>query len=158
MVLIQHREYIGDITSSATPGDLKISKYSINPGLSTTFPWLNILANSFEEYVFTGLVFYFVSSTATDTTIAQLQNSYGTIRGVSYKDLACQVNTASLSVNHLRTRMGAPPTASDLRMYDHGFLEFATSGQQGAATNLGQLWVAYDVHLVKPRVQLGFNF
>jgi len=179
MVLVQHREYIGDITSSATASALKITKYTINPGINTTFPWLADIANSFEEYVFTGLVFYFVTSSATaivngvntnmgfiymrfvhdalaatDTTIPQLQNSYGTVRGVPYRNLQCAVNTGSLSVNHLRTRISNPPTNSDLRMYDHGFLEVATSGIQGANTNIGQLWVAYDIHLVKPRINI----
>ncbi|QMW68953.1 capsid protein [Crucivirus-483] len=62
-----------------------------------------------------------------------------------------------LNVNYIRT--GAPTDADfDLRMYDIGKFEVATNGNQvpalGTANTIGELWVTYDVELIKPKFRL----
>jgi len=40
-VRITHREYLGDIVTSSTQGQFKLSSYKIQPSSSVTFPWLH---------------------------------------------------------------------------------------------------------------------
>ncbi len=40
-VMISHREYLGDVISSATIGAYSGTSYYINPGNVSTFPWLS---------------------------------------------------------------------------------------------------------------------
>lgn len=60
-VVFRHREYIADVSSSTT---FTTTSYSVNPGLSATFPYLCNIAQNFQEYQFNGLVFEFKSTSA----------------------------------------------------------------------------------------------
>lgn len=65
-ITVRHREYLLDIFSNAnTAGAYTQSIFPINPGAPGSFDWLSGLATGFQEYHFTGLVFEFVSNSAT---------------------------------------------------------------------------------------------
>jgi len=63
--IVRHREYVKDITAgsleSAGASNFKIEKYSINPGMIDTFPWLASVAQNFEQYEIQGMLFEFKS-------------------------------------------------------------------------------------------------
>jgi len=60
--IIRHREYIGDILGTS---DLfSFTKYPINPGLFTTFPWGQTVCNSYQRYRWRGLVFEYIPESA----------------------------------------------------------------------------------------------
>ena len=76
-VVVRHKEYLGDVISSATAGSSNIVVYSLQPGLATTFPWLAPIANSFQEYKLNGMLVEFRSSSgdavgATNTALGEV--------------------------------------------------------------------------------------
>ena len=153
----------------------------MNPGLFDLFPWGAAIANNFTQYQFASIRFRYVptsgnalNSTNTalgtvtcrclydptetiDDNYGVMQNSYGSYRSPPTVPFtyACSVNSSATNVQKIR--LGVPPAGSDMRMYDLGIFEFASNGVQGANTNLGQLFVDYEVRLLKPRLSSGFR-
>lgn len=175
MVRVQHREYITDILSTT---DFNNLEFPINPALSVTFPWLSKLAQNFEQYQIHGLIFefktgssdalnstntalgYVVMATEYNSLAAGYQNklemenaifacstkpSLSTIHAVE-----CAPNQSTLNILYTRTgfeNIGA----SDIRFYDLGKFNLATIGMQAIGANLGELWVSYDISMMKTR-------
>jgi hypothetical protein len=174
---IAHREFITDIEGSTA---FTLDAYNVNPGLSASFPFLSQIAANFEEYHFNGLVFEF--KTTSGTAISSSDAALGTVVMATNYDVAdnlfvnkqqmesyefatscvpfqscihpveCAPNTDVLENLYMRT--GAVASTDDLRFYDKGMFQIATVGQQSAYT-LGELWVSYDVTLMKPRLIIG---
>lgn len=167
--VVCHREYLGDINGTAGFNNLQ---YPLNPGMATTFPWLSVVAQNYQEYKFHGLVFEF-KSLLTDfvtggspgvvimstnynaddlayTTKQQMENSE---YAVSTKPtcnmmhgIECATGQTILPQKYVRN--GAVPAGQDLRLYDQGVFQFAT--QQNPITDIGELWVSYCVEFFKP--------
>jgi len=178
--VIRHREYIGDIISSATANTFNIQTFPLNPAQASTFPWLaSGIGPSFEEYRLNGCVFEFKSTCSdaiasstnlalgqvmmcvqydpTDpvfTTSNQLLNYFwaqsGKVSDNIYHFVECDKQQSPLV--HLYTRSGSPASESDLRFSDFGRFSIATNGLQGTSINLGQLWVSYEFLMYKPKV------
>lgn len=175
--VIRHREYIGDVISGAS-NTFNLNSYSINPGQSSTFPWLSIVAQNYEEYKFHGLIFEFktMSSDAlnsTNTSLGQviMATEYNsTLPPFTTKQAmenyqfgqSCKPSLSMLhavecapSVNVMSqqyVRQGAVPVGTDQRLYDLGVFQIATNGLQGTNVNVGELWVTYCVEFFKPRL------
>lgn len=175
-VNIRHREFLGDVITSSTIGGFSINSFPLNPGLSATFPWLSdVCGQSFQQYRINGMVFEFrsMSSDALNSTNTALgsvvmctdydsadapfnskQQMENTEFGVSCKpssnmihaiECAPRVTTAT----ELYVRAFAPPSNTDIRLYDWGRTYIATTGFQAASVNIGELWVSYDITLIK---------
>nr|QKV51169.1 putative capsid protein [Crucivirus sp.] len=172
-VVVSHREYIGDISSSVA---FTNASYAINPGLVTTFPWLSQLAASFTEYDFKQLVFQFKSTSA--NALNSTNTALGTVVGATQynagsddftskqqmenyefaksckpsEDQVFPVECAQFQnpVDQLYVRSQPVPSGQDSRLYDLGNFQLATAGSQAAAV-IGELWVSYTVCLYKPR-------
>jgi len=171
---ITHREYIKDIQTSLTAGAFSIEGLEINPGLSFNFPYMAAIAQNFEEYRIRGMVFEFVSScssyssgTAMGTTIMameynsaapaftnkpQMENSDFAISARFDKNMMYGVECSSNVQNSYYVRSGAsslPVTTTDL-----GVLYIATqpSASLTAGMTIGELWVSYDIELLRPRI------
>jgi len=179
--VITHREYIQDIISSSTAGGFKVEDFSLNPGLSATFPWLSSIAQNYEEYDISGMIFEFksmsgqsINSVNTALGSVVLATQYDPTRpGFEDKQemenhFFAQSSVPSQSVMHaieckkglspvktLYIRTGAKPSDADLRWTDFGNFYIATVGLQGTSINLGELWVSYKVTLRKPRLPVG---
>lgn len=177
-VVIRHKEYLGDIISSAVAGQFKLESYKINPALSTTFPWLSQIAQQYEEYEFQGLVFEFRSMSA--DALNSVNTALGTvIMATSYNVLnanfaskaemdsyefsnSCRPSESMLHLiecapqqnvlSELYTRSYTAPSDSDARFYDLGNFQIATQGMQGVSVTLGEIWVSYQVALLKPKL------
>lgn len=177
---ISHSEYLGDVLSgSGTPSAFNLGAYNINPGLSNTFPWLSQIAANYESYKFRGCAFCFRSTsgesvasanTALGTVVmaaaynagnanftnkVEMENYEGAISSKPSNNIMfgveCQ-DTLNALGNHYYIRSGSVPSGQDIKTYDLAKFEIATVGMPAAATNLGELWVTYDVELYEPKL------
>jgi len=173
-VRVCHREFLGDVVGSTA---FALTSYDINPGLSYTFPWLSTLCQGFEEYDMHGLVFEYrptsgtaVSNTSAALGVVVLATNYDVLEPVFYTKqemessefstscvpfessihpVECARGRNPLETYYLRSGLIAP--GADQRMYDMGLFQLGVSGMQTGYT-VGELWVSYDVSLLKPRI------
>lgn len=173
--IVCHREYIGDISGSSSFSN---ALYPINPGVVETFPWLASVAANYQEYRIHGMAFHFRAD-MTDFTNSgnpgfvvmatnynadlpaysskqQMENSEYAVSVKPTQDLVhfieCDPAQSPYSVHYVRS--GVVPAGQDLRLYDHGTFQFATVGNGGLTTPLGELWVTYCVEFLKPVLPL----
>lgn len=176
---VRHREFITDVVSSSTAGAFQISTYPVNPGLSQTFPWLSQIAQQYEEYKIKGLLFEF--KTTSSDALNSTNTALGTVVMASQYNVLNPQFTSKIQMENyefgsstkpsnsllhplecaphetpapeLFTRTAATVVSgSDLRLYDHANFSIATVGLQGSSVNIGELWVTYDIELLKPKV------
>lgn len=184
-MVVSHREYIQDITSSVP---FIGENFPLNPGIQQTFPWLSQIADNFEEWVPEAIIFEYKttsSNTVVNTTNSNpglgtvimatqynsLNNDFGNKQQMENYENAVSVDP-SRSVVHaiecarkespvqpMYVRTGAIPTGqpADLRFYDHGRMTIATTGQQTNNFVIGELWVSYRIRFLKPRLQTGIK-
>lgn len=180
--IVSHREYICDIFSST---GFNVQSFNINPGLASTFPWLYNLAVNYEQYKLKGCVFEFKSTSAnalnsTNTALGTvimatnydvLDSNFASKLTMENYDMAMSCKPAESMLHgvecskrlnplsELFVRQTAVPTGADARLYDLGKFQIATYGMQAANVNIGELWVTYEVELIKPKLgqQLGQN-
>lgn len=173
-VCLRHREYIGEITAAAAFTNIA---YEINPGISTTFPWLSGVANNFEQYAFTGMIFEFKTLSADYTTASSAALGYVAM-ATQYNSLSADfadkihmenyefANSAKPSetfIHPIECKKSLTPTEplyirtgpiednADIRLYDLGKFQIATGGNSGSGV-LGELWCTYEVCLYKPKL------
>lgn len=175
---VVHREYLADVFSGpslvSSASIFNGVLYPIQPGLSTSFPWLNQIANNFTEYKINGMIFEFksnsydaISSTNTASGTVIMTTQYNVLlapftskQAMEQYEFTCS-EKPSVNIIHpiecaraetidnvLCVRDGAE--SGDLRLYDFGNFTIATVGMQAANVNLGELWVSYDITLLKP--------
>ena len=175
-VRICHREYIQDVQS--TVGFANLS-FAINPANRNLFPWLSNIAQNFQEYIIHGMVMQFNSLSAealnsTNTALgAVIMSTDYNAASIPYQSKAAAENAEftvstrpsqslihgiecdpSMTVNqgHLYispNSNGTAPTGEDIKTYNLGTFQFMTQGSQAVAT-VGELWVSYDIELLKP--------
>jgi hypothetical protein len=174
---ITHREYLFDVITSDVKGGFKNTSIPIQPALSTSFPWLAASAENYQEYQLNGVVYEFksnsydaLSSTNTASGTVVMATNYNVLepeypnKFQMEQSQFCSSCKPSVDLMHpiecnkvetpshvLYTRSG-PITTGDARLYDWGKFQIATVGMQGASTNIGELWVTYDITLLKPRL------
>lgn len=173
VVCLRHREYITDIVASDA---FTLQSFSINPGLVASFPWLSQVAEAFEEYRFTGLVYEFKTLSCDYTTASSgalgyvvLSTQYNvlnpdfpdkkTMENYEFSNSAkpsesffhpVECKRSLNPVSELFVRTGSP-TSGDLRLYDHGKFQIATGGNTGTGV-LGELWATFEIELYKPKL------
>jgi len=181
---VTHREYLGDISSSSSANTFNLTSYPINPGISTSFPWLSIIAQNFDQWCPNGVVYSFKSTSAEYNGSTQalgtviLATDYD-ITDPSYASKVEMENSefcvsckTSMSVLHpvecakderpiktLKVRSTATPT-DNKQWYDLGNFQIATTGIAGTSVNIGELWVTYDITFYKEQLYgslLGLN-
>lgn len=154
-VIVRHREYLRDILPS---NPFAITTFSLNPGITGTFPWLSQIANSFEQYRFRGLIFEFKTLSADNVLSMSASTSLGSVvLGTKYNVLdspfdnkfemenwefsnsakpskscihpiECAKSQTPQSMLYVRDR--PPPANADLRLYDLANFNIATVGMQ----------------------------
>nr|QKV51157.1 putative capsid protein [Crucivirus sp.] len=173
------------IEPASNAGAFTLTNFNINVGLARTFPWLSQLADNFDQYRLLGCVFEFKSTSspinntaggglalgtvvlATDydsvdnnySSKLQMENSQYCMSGKPSCDILHPIECAPAlsTLNVLYTRTGVVPSGKDQRMYDLGNFQIATVGipNNTAAQTLGELWVTYQVALLKPQLNTG---
>lgn len=170
-VRIRHREYLQDLFVGTT-GVFSNTTFSVNPGLSNTFPFLSQIASNFEEYHMHGCVFEFVSTTSPYnstsamgsvvmameynannppfTSKPQMENSDFAVSARPDKSMIYGVECANNATNNYYIRQGA--TGLPLTTTDIVLMNIATLTPLATGVNLGELWVSYDVELFRPHI------
>lgn len=167
--IVCHREYLGDILGTAAFNN---TAYPINPGLSSTFPWLSTVADNYQEYKFHGIIFEFrplitdfVTSGAPGVVIMATNYNadlpvYTSKQIMENSEFAVSVKPTNTLIHGVEcspeqtdpiikyVRSGAVASGQDLKNYDWGNFQFAT--QSNPIQNLGELWVSYCVEFYKP--------
>jgi len=179
-VIVRHKEFVCDvIAGTGTPTSYNIARtIYMNPGLSTSFPWLSSIAQQFQEYTWRGVVFHFVSTSgasvaSTNTALgtvmmhsdyrvtapsptskAELLNEYFASDAKPSESfvhpIECDPRENPYNVQYVRT--GAVPSGEDPKTYDLCKTHIVTQGMPAASTNVGELWVTYEVELRKPQI------
>lgn len=164
---IVHREYLTDVTMATV---FTATTYPINPGYSTTFPWLSQVAQRYESYRFSALRFCFETATSsTETGTVMLVPDYDSLdsapvnktQALAYRSSARAQPWLSFCQSSLKediskrqsyyVRTGSIPANADSRLYDVGNMFLCV---QGSSTNVvGELWVEYDVTLMTPQIE-----
>lgn len=173
---VVHREYLGDVITSPVAGGFKIAQYPIQPALASVFSWLGPVAGQFDEYQVLGMVFEFKSNsydalastnTASGTVIMTTQYNvlappFTNKLQMEQYEFTCSAKPSVDIMHPVECARGESPTYTlttrtsvapgDLRLYDLGTFNLATVGMQGTNVNVGELWVSYDINLLKPRI------
>jgi len=178
--VVCHREFVSDITGTTA---FNQTQFTITPSNSALFPWLCSLAQNYEEYRIHGMIFEFhttsgmsVSSTNTalGTVIMATQYNpndlpFGNKRDMENYEFATSGGPFTDFLHPLECKPSltvAPQLyvqqpsiagqAADARLTDFGTFTIATVGMQ--ATNIvGELWVSYQVELLKPRLSTSLS-
>lgn len=171
-IRLRNREYIGDITGST---GFSLTSYHLNPGNRVLCPWLAGIAQGYQQYIFKGVVLTFQStsadalnSTNTALGVVMLATNYDmnepnfSTKAELMASYFCSIGSPSTTIMHAIECNPRERPINVLNidhigegndepgMHDHGNFQVATSGMQAAA-NIGQLWISYDVELIKPR-------
>lgn len=176
-VIVRHKEYIGSLVSSV---DFKVQyELPLNPGMSSTFPWLASIASRFQEYQLLGAVFHYIPSSGTAVTGTnpalgnvmmqtsyrasdtaptdkiEMMNEYCASEAVPSTSfihpIECDPRENPFSVHYVRNT--SPPAGEPLMSYDLGKTFIATKGQLADGSILGDIWVTYEVELKKPLIR-----
>lgn len=180
--VIRKSEYLGDLFSSPTPGLFSSRTFQVNPADINTFPWLSQIAANYEEYVMEGMYFEYRSmssdalnstNTALGTVVMSSQYNVNSEDftskqemenhefGISVKPsesmryfVECAKNQSVLGEMYIRAprNLSLPSNISDRRFSDICDFQIASQGVQGANVNLGEIWVTYQVCLLKSRM------
>jgi len=171
-IRVRRREFVQDIIGSTA---FNSTSFSINPGLSSTTPWLKGISQNYQEYDLQGYAYTYVptsgesvssANTALGTVVMATQyNAYAAaftskqdMEATQYTDSVIPSRSAIHGIECAKTstvlpnkfvRTGAVPAGADTNFYDMGVFTIATVGMQGSYT-VGELWVSYDVILKKP--------
>lgn len=163
---INSSELIGSIVGSTTFDSSQ--KFSINPGLATSFPWLAPIAAQWQQYCFHKLQYRYVtrSSTASTgsiylspdynpketppTTEQQASNTQDAVEDVIWKTIICVLDPKAMFPFGPRKQIRSTSVAGDVSLYDAGRMFVCVTGESSAA-EIGKLWVDYDVELFVPQ-------
>jgi hypothetical protein len=183
--VISRKEYVTRVV--APPGgSFNNTSFSINPGLSGVFSWLSQIASNYDEYEFYNLVFSYhpVISTASTTgamgsVIVACNYNAGAPKFSSFRQMveydgAVQSRICdpiifgvecepSKNAGHDSeyVRVGAVPVGQDIKTYDIGTFQFATSdvaSTYAAGELLGHIYVEYTVILRKPKLYSALGY
>lgn len=165
-----------------TPSAFALESFAINPGNFQCFPWLSTLADKFEQYRIEGMIFEYKSlysdavvtqNGSIGSTILATEYNSGAPAFTNKQQMEnyqfAQSAKPSLSIIHpiecrrpqnvlteLYVRPGNVPAGEDVKTYDFGDFYIASQGiplgAAGAPVNLGELWVSYQIALIKPRI------
>lgn len=176
-IRIRSREYLGPVLGSSP---LRIDHLLVNPGDATTFPKLSKMAMFYQQYIMNGCIFYYkstsgMSTNSADTAIGQLHmaadydtsnplySSKQDLVGSQYHNaclpsqhamhgIECAAFTNGTEVKRVRhgDELNVDPMTTDV-----GRFYIAVEGTNAAASRIGELWVTYDVTLIKSRDSKG---
>lgn len=170
---IKHREFIGDIATASPTGTFSNNVYPINAGLSNTFPFLSTIATNYDQYIFHGLVFEFVSTTAGTASGAMgsivlsadynpnstpyqnkhvMENSGYAVSTRLDGSAMYGIECAKAEIPNQGYMVRNSSAITDLASADMGTFQIATAPATGfpSSSSVGELWVTYDVELRRP--------
>lgn len=158
---VDHREYVQDINGSV---GFAVTKFSINPGLTSLFPWLCPIARQYETYIVNrmqyefetqrastvdGRVMLFVDYDASDTTPVNKGQLLNEASAVSSPVRESCVHTSLVHNLHKFSkekfvRSGTIDDNTDIKTVDVGNLFVATQGCADTSA-VGELYIDYSI-------------
>lgn len=179
---IRHRDFICDVSNAGTT-DFTLTSYILNPGNTTTFPFLSRLAQNFQTYSLQGMIIEFVSTSsditsggalgsvvmATDydanadapSSKSEMENMQFSISAKPSVNqthiIECDPALQQNEILNVARSGFTPSTVQDQNSYNWGQFHFATVGVPSSSGNIGELWVTYDVALLKPKPSYGLQ-
>lgn len=158
------------LTTLTFPTGLTTNVRTVQPGIASMFPWASAIASNFEKYKIISLSFRYKPSVPTSTAGAivmafavdptTINADVATIQEISqypqYIDNSVfspyELKIESKYLNHeLFVRHGNVPS-TDIKTYDAGAFIFAVDGL-AATTNIGRMYVDYQIMLQTPKSQ-----
>jgi len=177
MTKVCHREFVMNVTSST--GFSIGAAYNISP-ITALFPWLSQMALMFEQYAIRGMIVEFKSTSG--TAIASTNTALGSvIIATQYNVLAPAFSTqvqmeayeyctsckpAESMIHPIECAPGLSTLtelymdsglSGDPRFENLGTVYVATTGQQAAGIVIGELWVSYEIDLIRPKLFSGVS-
>lgn len=180
-VVVSHREYIGDLYTGplVEGGDVTvfdIKSFDINVGNPLLFPWMANMAHNFQEWDARGII---VEAKTLASEYASNVSLGATFMAVDYNSLDDPpLNKKELE--NMDWAMSAKPSSSimmpveckrsdsvtnnffvsidgdyqggDRRLFNLGTLFIGTSGVSAAETPVAEIWITYEVALLKPKI------
>lgn len=162
---VSHIERIAIISGSTA---FELDTFPINPGLSTSFPWLAPIARRYETYQFNSLSFLYKTKTSTaivgDVTMGpdynpidsppsstqEMEAFQDAKNSQPWADFTVTCGKARLSkMKSYFVRNGAVPAGASILNYDPCTLYVATEGQ-AAPGIVGYLYAKYDITFTTP--------
>lgn len=177
-VLVTHQEYIGDLeTGSGTPTVFDTVSFDLNPSDPDLFPWLQAIANQFEEYELRGMLVVLKTIASDVSTALSLGTMFGAVQydindepfatktellnykgGVSRKVsetviIPVECKRTFNVLNHLYVATGGEvPADATPQFYNLGRLTIGSEGCPAPFTKIAEVWVTYDLALYKPKL------
>lgn len=172
----------GGVANGVSP--FALQAFAINPGMLATFPWLASVSSHFEQYRIEGMLFEYKSLysdavvtqngsigsviLATEYNSSQanfankqvMENHQYTQSAKPSSSITHPIECARSvsSLTELYVRNGDLAANQDIKTYDFGRFQIASQGiplgAAGAGVNLGELWVTYQICLIKPQLAL----
>lgn len=171
-IVVRHREYVGEVYSSPTPGAFTVSNFALQPGNSALFEWLAPIANQYQEWIPMGMVAEFKSNSGEVVTGATnalgqviMATDYNAYNANPFQNKS-QMNNTVYSTNAKITqsfvhaiecdpkknvmesffvRAGPVPPGQPPQLYDLGTFAIASHGCQGSSQDLGEFWLSYEI-------------
>lgn len=173
-IVIAHTEFLDDV-NFVTLFDLSedYNVYELNPGLTSSFPWLGTIAAGFEQYRWKKLKFRYLtrsSATSSGTIIMATQKDSADPMFASKEEMyaysGVQSNVRWNDADHDALRFNSDymkkyfvrtsdlKEGQDAQLYDYGKFTFIGLNQTGAAGFGGELMVEYEVELFNPKMNV----
>lgn len=167
LVTVRHQEYVASVNGSTTQSTVKLD---INPGLSTTFPWLSNVARNYESYSWRSLSFEFIPEVGTQTKgrimmvcdydardgvvsdFRRLGSMHGAVLGTIWSPLRLTCDKADLSKSKQYYVRNAAISSTDIKTYDTMSLQYNVGGTVDANV-YGCIRATYTVDLMTPQVE-----
>lgn len=167
-VRIVNREYFKDVVGSDA---YSAQVTQINPGNNIMFPWLSGIAANYESYMFRKLKFCYepICSTVTPGSLmmaidydaadsvapskAVLMAYEGAVRTSPWAEAICNANRADKILQKRFVTIGSNPVGTDIRLNNVGFLTVASQQVPAGTSNIGEMYVEYEVEFYIPQLQ-----
>jgi len=180
--VVNHREYLGDLLTGPDDGTgksaftLQNAGYILNPGNSTTFPFLAKIATQFQEWEARGIIFElkslcsdFASSLAlgsmfgaseynvlhpAPTTKVQLENMEYASSAKPSKSIIIPIECDPRNdvATHLYVAKDNEYLGGDKRLYDLSKVYLGSYGCPNFNKPIAEIWVSYEIALFKPEI------
>lgn len=163
-IRVKHREYLTSIAGST---DLSYIQFRLNPGDEKTFPFLSPIASSYEKYKIHSLRFFYSANCAAIaqgsiisyfdydpddkpiTDVGQILNQISTSNNAAWQDQSIRYIKKGLEQSKDYYIRNDWTTYENLKLFDPAYLFIGTYGT-GDATDLGKVFIDYDIELLVP--------
>lgn len=168
---IQEREFVANVYGTT---DFTNVIYPVTPSNPTTFPWLSLLADKYDQWEPHGIVFEFrtmasdyaatvslgtvimsMDYDATDPTYADKIEAENSDYSVSTKPSCSAVAGIECSMAERPTKVlytGSIPSGRDPNLFSLGNFQVSTQGLPNDTSLVGELWVSYDISFFKKQI------